>query len=76
MKDAFQNYGITSSSIGIYSLISVPFTVASINVSGYIAVKVKREKGLMLGMGGFFLLLLVSLIPLMNLKSADVFGII
>lgn len=76
MKDAFQNYGITSNSIGVYSLISVPFTILSINLSGYVAIKLKKEKGIMLGIGGLLLLLLISLFPLMRLKSADVFGII
>ena len=76
MRDAFQNYGITSYSIGIYSLISVPFNLISMNIAGYIAGRINKEKGLLLFFGGLFVILLIALIPLMSLKSANIFGVI
>lgn len=76
MRDAFKNYGITSNSIAIYSLISVPFSLLSINLIGFIAGKIKKGKLIMVIVGALFFLCLVALIPLMSLRSANAFGLI
>ena len=76
MRDAFQSYAITSNSIAIFTLISVPFTIAAITLSGYLAGAHKLFKVLLTSIGFLILALLILLIPLKNLRSPIVFGII
>ena len=76
MRDAFSNYGITSNSIALFSLISVPLTIGAITYSGYLAGAHKQFKTILVAIGFLILALLILLIPLKNLKSPVVFGII
>ncbi len=76
MRDAFKNYGITAYSIGMFSLISTPFTIASILLSGYISHNPKNMKTLFVVFGLFEAILLMVLIFLLNIDSAILFGVI
>ena len=76
MRDAFKNYGITSSSVALFSIISVPLTFVAIILSGFLAGLLKQFKGFLIMIGLLILTLLALLIPLKEEKSGTIFGII
>ncbi len=74
MRDAFKNFGITSASVGIYSILSVPATLTVVNLFGYFAGKLKAMRGIMIFLGFSTLFVLLGLLVLLDMRSASVFG--
>ena len=65
MRDAFRNFGITSSSVGIFSILSVPGTLVVVNLFGYFAGKLKTMKPIMMFLGFSTLFVLLALVLLL-----------
>ena len=74
MRDAFRDFGITSRSVGIFSILSVPATLAVVNLFGYFAGKLKTIKPIMMFLGFSTLFVLLATVLLLPLKSPIVFG--
>ena len=74
MRDAFRNFGITSRSVGIYSILSVPATLVMINLFGYFAGKLKTMKKILMFLGICTLFTILALVLLLQLRSPVVFG--
>lgn len=62
MRTAFSNYGITSTSIAIYSIISIPLLFFSQVITGYLAGRFRFMKGAMIFLGFLVLLVILFLI--------------
>ena len=65
MRDAFRNFGITSRSVGIYSILSVPATLVMINLFGYFAGKLKTMKKILMFLGICTLFTILALVLLL-----------
>ncbi len=76
MRSAFQNYGITSSSISVFSFISIPLAIGAFILSGYLAGRFHLMKFIMVFLGFAVLLTILFLILFLQTKSSVVFGIV
>lgn len=76
MRTAFSDFGITTFSIGIFSVISIPFLIFSQTISGFLAGRFKFMKGAMIFLGFMVLLVILFLIVFLHTRSNIVFGIV
>ena len=76
MRTAFSDYGITSGSIAVFCIISIPLLILSQAFSGYLAGRYRFVKGAMIFLGFLVLLVILFLIVFLQVKSSTVFGIV
>ena len=59
MRTAFNSYGITSGTVGAFSIISIPLSIATLIASGYIAGKYGIIKPLLVFLGLVVLIIIL-----------------